>query len=464
MYERNKNSFILTESIKNEFINSKLYAPITDVSDINCMKILLENQGKEVQNLMESSAGTVSADIAQFTPILVPVIRRTLPLLIGTHLVGVQAMKSPTGYLYAMTARYTGDGINRISPNNKGAVIEVTLDNNDDFTDKLLYVKDKIEVTVGNITANIVYSEFSEKGNFASLLLELNTINDLDTLSVGNDVNVGGNKVGTVKSVYTNEALYLKVLKNYTGPYTTAQGEQLSTDMKELGINVEKTTVSVKTRKLKGKYTIEMLQDLQSQHGEDVEKELSAMMSTEVALEIDRSIIDHIHNISTVTTDFNFATTTEGRWAMEKARALAMRIAREAVEVGRLTRRGGANKLLVSPGVASMLDQVGSFVLSPASTKINVNNSGVNPNVGRFDNRYDVIVDNFAEYEYATVLYKGSNYDACAFYAPYTITLQSGLVDPESGIPTMILLNRYDIVSNPLNPEAYVRTFFVKGI
>ena len=228
--------------------------------------------------------------------------------------------------------------------------------------------------------------------------------------------------------------------------------------MKELGFTVSSTTATAKTRKLKGVYTVEMLQDLKAQHGIDAEKELAAMLSNEISLEVDRSIIDKANQVATVVSDFSH-NTAGGRWEIEKARILAIKIANEAREIGRQTRKGAGNKLVVSPKVASMLDQLGSYIIAPVGKTDSIN-SGIKPGVGKFDNRYDVIVDNFADFEYVTVACKNSNYDAGIFYAPYNITFQN-VIDPVTGKPGIILINRYDVVANPLHAEAYIRRFGV---
>lgn len=454
-----KTDYLLNEATIAEFIKSDKYAPLASQSDANMMKILLKNQGLENASLCES---TVSADIAQFTPILVPVLRRAYPSLIGTEIAGVQALQAPTGYVYAMVARYVGDGKNQVNPNNNAFVITVKPEaGNETKFDVINQVTKEVGFKVA--TANngkAIYSEKMKNGDVA--LLVVPTASGDVKVAVGEEIDQAAAfaaKKATVTGVYTNEALWLKVLKNYSGAYDTAKGEQLGLDMAELGFDVSRVVATAKTRKLKGVYTIEMLQDLKSQHGIDAEKELSAMLSAEVALEIDRSIIAKANEVSTVTSDFAM-NSADGRWAMEKARLLGLRLTNEAREIGRQTRKGGGNKLIVSPKVASVLDQVGSYILASSGKQIDVSNSGVQPKVGKFDNRYDVIVDNFADYEYVTVAYKGSNYDAGIIFAPYNITHQS-VIDPVTGKPGIILSNRYDIVPTALHPEAFIRSFGV---
>lgn len=439
--------FLLDESTAAKFIKSNSY-PLVEASDEAILSRLLINQGIENQKIMNES--TLSADIAQFTPILVPVVRRAYPSLIGTEIAGTQALKSPTGLLYALTSNYVGDGTYQINPNAKSFIVSVAGDKKSTFT------LDK-SVTFGTATTNNGKVRYSEYNNFSDktyILIEPTNAGPI-VVAVGDTID-GENVTGVI----ANEAMWLKVLKNYSGPHTTAEGEMLGKDMKEMGFTVSSVTATAKTRKLKGMYTIEMLQDLQSQHGIDASKELQTILANEVSLEIDRSIIEKANEIAKVVeNDFSYDS-ADGRWEIERARVLAIKIANEAREIGRQTRKAGGNKLIVSPKVASMLDQLGSYIVAPVGSQINANNSGVKPGVGKFDNRYDVIVDNFADFEYVTVALKNSNYDAGLFYAPYNITLQS-VVDPVSGHNGIILTNRYDIVANPLHPETYLRRFAV---
>ena len=81
--------------------------------------------------------------------------------------------------------------------------------------------------------------------------------------------------------------------------------------------------------------------------------------------------------------------------------------------------------------------------------------------MGTLDGR-KVILDMFAKEDYITILYKGaSRVDAPAFYAPYVPVSFTRVTHQESGQPAIILLSRFGIVSNPISPETYVRTFKV---
>jgi hypothetical protein len=436
---------LLTEKFKAELDSAK-YAPISNNTDRGIMAQLLENQTEEVARLINE--GTLSGDIASFTPILVPMIRRIYPQLIAHTLAGVQPLSMPTGYLYAMTSRYTGNSTNGISPTKTGMIL--TLADATGFT-----VGGSVSSTANAGVGTIVYVE----GN--NILIDVVS----GTFAALNNVDNTSSFVATATSIvatYSNEAGFQKVLKNYTGPYATATAEALGTSMKEIGFDITRAMAEAQSRKLKGRYTMELFADLKKMHNIDAEQELMDLMGIELQLEMDREIIAAVNNVATVTPDA-VINSYQGRWEIEKYRSLGIKISNESRTIGQLTRRGAGNVLTVSPKVAVMLEQVGTFITASTASTVNASTSGMSPaNVGTFDGKYKVVVDNFAASDYVTVSYKGAgNKDAGVFFAPYVGASFTKTVDVESGQPNLILSSRYAIVNNPLNPETYVRTFAV---
>lgn len=121
-----------------------------------------------------------------------------------------------------------------------------------------------------------------------------------------------------VANTYSNEVSFEKVLKGYTGSHTTEKGEQLSTDMNEIGFNIERQFIEAKTRKLKAKYTMELFQDLKAVHGLNADEELMNMMAMEVESELNREIIDYVNSLASVTPDFEI-NGVPGRYEIENS-------------------------------------------------------------------------------------------------------------------------------------------------
>ena len=431
----------LNEKVESYIKDSK-YAPLTE-SDAVIMNTLLKNTALAAEGQMPGlTEASLSGDIAQFTPILMPVVRRAYPALIANHLLGIQPMTMPTGYAYALVNRYTGtsEADKSVSPVNGAQIVvftnEVTVDADLD-KGKVIHVEEDKK------TALVKLKDVSQKYTTA------------DSDGTG----------GKVVAVYTNEANFLKILKGYTGPKTTAEGEQLAKDMATVGFGIERVSIEAKTRKLKAEYTLEMYDDLKAQHGLLVDEELTALIAAEVQNEIDREVVQFVNDTATVVADAAVASGKDinadyGRWELERYRAQAIKIDLEARNVGIETKRGSANVILCSPKVATMLEQIGDFKLAQGSASINQNLFA--GNVGTFMGRYTVVVDQYATSDYVTVLYKGtSRQDSLGFFCPYVPLSFQRVIQPDSGQPAIISRVRYGLIRNPLAPETYARTFGV---
>ena len=435
---------LLTEKF-GEILESAKYAPLTS-SDKNMMALMLENTEKEYDKLM--SEGSTSGDIAQFTPILMPLVRRVMPTLIANELLGVQPMTMPTGFMYSLLNRYTGDNgvAGSVSPSAKGVIIA---------TNSLLEVGTVVTGDTSAASGTVIYSEVNEKGKLALVALSTAGSFGLEGLNDGDF---------TVSAVYTNEAAFRTILKSYTGPVATAVGEMLGKDMKEVGFTIGRKSIEAKTRKLKGQYTLEMYQDLKAQHGLLADEELMSLIGYELQAEIDREVVGFVNsNATQVSNAFGFtasATDGSGRWAIEKFRTQAIKIATEARQIGLDIKRGQGNVLLVSPKVATMLEQIGSFQPAPMASGVNVPVSG--GVAGTFDGKYKVIVDQYAVSDYATVLYKGADRrDGMGVFAPYVPLSFQKVTHQDSGQPAIIASTRYGLETTPLDAQLYARSFGV---
>lgn len=405
-----------------DLLESTKYAALSS-SDKNAMGLLLENTDKELTQLI--TEGTLAGDVAQFTPILMPMVRRVYPTLIANELLGIQPMTMPTGFIYALTNQYIGTNNNNANPNAKAIIIEIDgattkVEGDTVFTDaKVLYVEGKKVLIALGATA----------------------------VNVGDEIETGVE----VTAKYTNEASFARILKGYTGTYTTAQGEQLGKDMKEIGFSIAKKSVEAKVRALKGRYTVEMYQDLKAQHGLLADEEIMSLMSYEIQAEIDREVVDFVNANSTILPDTVFtadSTDGTGRWEIEKYRREVIRISKEAAQIGIDTKRGQGNTLLVSPKVATMLEQVGKFKVADVEGGVRAPISG--GVAGIFDGRYKVIVDQYATSDYATVLYKGADRrDAMGFFAPYVPLSFQKVTNTDSGQPAIIAKTRYALDTIP---------------
>lgn len=442
-------------------LESTKYAPLNEL-DMNTLSAVMANTKRETEKMI--AEGTIAADVAQFTPFLLPMLRRIYPSLIANELLGVQPMSGPTGFIYNLTNRFVGNEANPIDPNVKAQVIDV------DVADSV--VGDVITGTTSGAVGTVVYVENALHGAghvnaFAGrVLVELATTDPLVYFVAGEAcTNAGTGTSILVGKVFSNEAAWLGLLPSYTGSYTTADGEVRGTvgnEMSEVGIAVERKQVEARTRSLRAEYTIEMYQDLKAMHGVLADQELMSLMGYEIKAQTDREVVDFVNSQASSESDFviggGVGATGEidginGRWELEKYRMFAAKLSDMSREIGRLNRRGSANKVLVSPKVITMLEQIGGFTASETATTVN----GQTPNspvAGRFDNKFNVVVDNYAKSEYATVVYKGSNQDSIGVYAPYTPVQIQKVTHVTTGQPALIAKTRYGLTSNPWQDSA----------
>lgn len=439
-----------SDSAVERLVESAKYAPLNNRQKVMMTK-LLENTQKDLQKSINE--GTLTADIAQFTPILLPLVRRVFPNLIANHLLGVQEMTMPTGYIYALTNQYLGNGVHKVGDRTTPAGVIYEFDTNIDDA-----------ITAGSITASDVEAG-AVLGDGRVIYVEGNKIlASFATTKLAVGTTIGGNPSATpnpippitVTGVYTNEAAFGKILKNFTGPYTTSDAEVLGDKMNEIGFSIARKSIEVKSRKLKGRFTLEMEQDLNSQHQLNAVDELMNLMGYETQAEMDREVVDFVNGNATQLPDTNFGIPAssasiiipDGRWEIERYRAQVIRISKESQLIGIDTKRGVGNVLLVSPLVATMLEQVGTFTGAPVRSDVVSPVSG--GYAGVFDNKYTVVVDQYAEHDYCTVLYKGiDNRDAMGFFAPYVPLQFIKTTNYESGQPAIIAQTRYALETIP---------------
>ena len=194
-------------------------------------------------------------------------------------------------------------------------------------------------------------------------------------------------------------------------------------------------------------------------HGLDAETELANILSTEILAEINREVVRTINSQaktgalqSNVQTRgiFDLSTDADGRWSVEKFKGLMVQIDREANTIAKETRRGKGNFIVCSSDVASALAASGALDYAPAlSTNLNVDDTG-STFAGVLNGRTKVYIDPYAQTDYVTVGYKGTNaYDAGVFYCPYVPLTMMRAVGENDFQPRIGFKTRYGMVSNP---------------
>ena len=395
---------------------------------------LLENQeraiaeeGKILTETLQTTGytggDTPGGPVAGFDPVLISLIRRSMPQLIAYDIAGVQPMTGPTGLIFAMRTNY---GAER-NPAAGGY-------------DEAFFNEPNAGFSGGPGTYDPGASSSADndaEGNNPGLL------ND----SPAGTYELTGDAQGM--STATVEAL---------------SDAAANTAFREMGFSIEKVTVTAKARALKAEYSIEMAQDLKAIHGLDAEQELANILSTEILAEINREVVRTIYTNAVAGAQNNTATAgkfdldvdSNGRWSVEKFKGLLFQIERDANAIGHQTRRGKGNILIASADVVSALGMAGVLDYTPALA----GNNGLVPDdnsstlVGTLNGRIKVYVDpysaNLADKHFYVVGYKGTSpYDAGLFYCPYVPLQQVRAINPDTFQPKIGFKTRYGMVSNP---------------
>jgi hypothetical protein len=431
------------------------WAPILDYDGLDSIKdshrravtaILLENQERELRESREflyegpvngtaSSAGAAgfggsaqgfsAGPTAGFDPVLISLIRRSMPNLIAYDLCGVQPMNGPTGLIFAMRSRY----------NNQSGTESFFNESNSAFSGQ----DAGFNVETGFTGGSVGMGTTTQGGTNPSIL---------DGSNQANNAAPGANQYNAGQGMRTDSA------ENLDGTGGDA--------FNQMAFSIEKVTVTAKSRALKAEYSLELAQDLKAIHGLNAEAELANILSTEILAEINREIIRTIYKVAKPGAQVNTATAgtfdldvdSNGRWSVEKFKGLIFQIERDANAIAQQTRRGKGNMILCSADVASALTMAGVLDYTPAlNANLNVDDTG-NTFAGVLQGKYRVYIDpysaNVAANQFYVVGYKGSSpYDAGLFYCPYVPLQMVRAVGQDSFQPRIGFKTRYGLVANP---------------
>ena len=390
------------------------------------------NSGNAVGASGAFGAGSADAGpTAGFDPVLISLIRRSMPNLVAYELAGVQPMNGPTGLIFAMRSRYTDQSGTEAFFNEPDSAFSAN----------------KAGTNIGQAT----------QGDYTD------ATDDDGTVGFGSTGTQRGTNPAILEGTASDavQAQYSLGQGMATGD-SEALGDGTNGDFNEMAFSIEKVTVTAKSRALKAEYSMELAQDLRAIHGLNAEAELANILSSEILAEINREVIRTIYKTAEAGSQVNVANAgffdldvdSNGRWSVEKFKGLLFNIERDANRIAQRTRRGKGNIIMTSADVASALTMAGVLDYTPAlNANLQVDDTG-NTFAGTINGKYRVYIDPFsansAANQYYVVGYKGTSpYDAGLFYCPY-VPLQmvravnDGTFQPKIGFET-----RYGLVSNP---------------
>ena len=246
-------------------------------------------------------------------------------------------------------------------------------------------------------------------------------------------------------------------------------------DIPEVNLEMQSDPIVAKTRKLKAVWTPEFAQDLNAYHSIDAEAELTSMLSEYVSMEIDLEILDMLIN-GAVTTEYWSAVSnqffdaannkfvgrdvagggyynTQGEWFQ----TLGTKLQKVSNKIHQKTLRGGANFLVTSPAVATILESIPGFAADTDGNKMEFA-AGVQK-IGAINNRYTVYKNPYMKENIILMGYRGAQFlETGAVYAPYVPLIMTPLVyDPVNFTPRKGVMTRY--AKKMVRPEFYGKVY-----
>jgi hypothetical protein len=444
---------------------------------------LLENQA---HYLLES---TQTSDVQGFDMIVFPMVRRVFSRLLANEIVSVQTLNLPSGLLFYLDAQVSTTWPTSNATSSTTGTWTSVYDahyNNLNWEPSFGVAT---AVSGGTIAANVTVSTTSsgagsgyivklpysggEQG-FASLAVRVwcgatqlgassTTVNFGIAPQTWKEDLLRSNLIAVViPSATTNfgglgggAATILSAATEYK-TYASLEGRS---DMGQVKLTVSSVTVSVKSRKLKTQWSPELAQDLAAYHSIDAEAELTALLSEELAAEIDREILRDLIMLAPFQTSWNYdrtATTTRTDGLVIPAepssgyitqkewnQTLMTQINKVSAAIHKATLRGGANWVVCSTEVASVLEDVEKFH-AVNMTEDNDFNMGIE-NIGNLGTRYKVYKDPYLPEWVCLIGHKGASFmEAGYVYAPYIpFQLTPTIQDPDDFTPRKGIMTRY---------------------
>lgn len=399
------------------------------------MAPLLENQKQQMINETAADGSVNTQNIAGFRKIMIPMIRRIIPNSVGTELVGVQPMQGPVGLVYSMRYRYA-EAIN--------------VDENSVLT--------PLDRGIGDIAAGSeAFGNLNQLRRFYS-----------GSTGAAQAAGAGGFGQSAIAGDATGQGWGSALdaasvaLNGAAGPLYGGGGSFIEgSPGRKMSMEIVSQAVESKSRKLQATWTVEAMQDLQNQHGLDIENEMTRALSTQIIQEIDNEIITDLYSLAGTVASYDGSVPVAAgfykpTFAGDRLANLGIQINQIANTIARKTRKGPANWILVSPMVVSALQAAAKSQWAPA-----VEGSFSGPNnsklVGTLNGSIKVYTYIWNDVNSTDIVggtgndtiligYKGGDgeTDTGYFYCPYVPMMSSGVImNPVTTQPMVSLLTRY---------------------
>jgi hypothetical protein len=498
------------KKLSTKWAQSGLLEGLKGENEKTAVATLLENQAKQLIVEASTTGGTNSMsgggyNSENWAGVALPLVRRVFGEIAAKEFVSVQPMNLPSGLVFYLDFKY---GSNRAPFTAGGSLYGANATSNvTDITSASLYGAGKFGYSINSQSLAIVattgstsWSTFNLNADYSSSFSTFRTLtvtlpSDADQNAVRSFIWTSGSLVAadilqeftstngtTVTFVVTGSKLTLASGPAFSGslqysvqPTPADRGDFEDTAssgiaIPEINVQLKSEAIVAKTRKLKAQWTPEFAQDLNAYHSVDAEAELTGVLSQYISMEIDLEILDMlIQNAFTteywsavnnqavgatgvVTENLAFFN-TQGGWFQ----TLGTKLQKVSNKIHQLTLRGGANFLVTSPTVATILESIPGFAADGDGEKMEFN-FGVQK-IGSLNSRYKVYKNPYMTENVILMGYKGAQFlEAGAVFAPYVPLIMTPLLyDPNTFTPRKGLMTRY--AKKMIRPDYYGKVY-----
>mgnify|MGYP000182409445 CR=1 FL=1 len=481
----------------------------------NSMAMILENQAKQLVNEMNSTGGgaigTATANAEQWAGVALPLVRKVFAQISAKDFVSVQPMNLPSGLVFYLDFKY-GNGVNgrtlgdnlygNVSTANSKMTVDLEVAGGLYGAGQFGYTINPVAtaslaITAGTATsASVGYQDGVNPSDYKTYAItfaqaidtkgvrafrlssgsaaygaasDITTNPEFTTVS-GNTVTfvVAASAVTAANLTDAAAVFHLQPSDNTRGDFEFTDGVGDTTPViPEINVSLASEAIVAKTRKLKAQWSPEFAQDLNAYHSIDAEAELTSLLSEYISMEIDLEILDMLIQDAVTTEKWSaennkiwangaWQTTavadfynTQGQWFQ----TLGTKIQKVSNKIHQKTLRGGANFLVVSPSVATILESIPGYAAETNGDKMDFA-MGVQK-VGSLNSRFRVYKNPYMTENVILMGYRGSQFlETGAVYAPYVPLMMTPLVyDPKNFTPTKGIMTRY--AKKMIRPEFY---------
>ena len=514
-----KNVMEDSKKLSTKWAKSGLLEGIKSENDKNIMSTLLENQAKqlvtEASQTGNQSAGAGAYSGESWNGVALPLVRRVFGDIAAKEFVSVQPMNLPSGLVFYLDFKY---GSTRAPFSAGGSLYGASTVNNTTNIDsaslygagKFGYSMNSQSVLIQAVTGATTWATFNNDAAYSSsfntyktLTVNLGSVSNYDANAVRSFFWTSGSvTAASILQAFTSTngttvtfvASTSVITPGYTAgaagtasgslqytiqPTATTRGdfEETATGniaIPEINVQLKSEAIVAKTRKLKAQWTPEFAQDLNAYHSVDAEAELTGILSQYISMEIDLEILDMLIQ-NAFTTEYWSAVNnqavdstgitsnalgfynTQGGWFQ----TLGTKLQKVSNKIHQLTLRGGANFLVTSPTVSTILESIPGFAADGDGEKMEFN-FGIQK-VGSLNSRYKVYKNPYMTENVILMGYKGAQFLECgAVFAPYVPLIMTPLLyDPATFTPRKGLMTRY--AKKMIRPDYYGKVY-VSGL